>query len=127
MPSQANQAFVDRHGRAAGEQEGGAAGDAVHAERADEGRHAQLRDQPAVDEARDEGDADAGGEAEQHRRERVEAECRDAEIGDMGGHDGREAHDEADREVDAAEMMTKVWPRARSSGAAAKMAIDCRL
>ena len=82
-----------------GGEEARAAGDAEHAKRADERRHPQARDQEAVDHARDQG--------HQECRQQAAQQC------DLGrqarqrlhdpGHDHRaQAHDVADREVDAA-------------------------
>ena len=63
LPSQNSERIVDRHGGAAGGEEAGAARDAVHAERADEGRHPQARDQRAVDRTRDQRRQERGEQA----------------------------------------------------------------
>ena len=74
----------------------------IHAERADEGRHPQARDQQAVDDAGNDGDERrAASDADQHRQ-RQAAWRAPASVGDMRGDDGGQAHDEADRQVDAA-------------------------
>ena len=99
LPSVNRQRVVDRHRGAVGGEEARTARDAVHAERADEGRHAQPRDQGAVDGARDQRRQHGGEQARAQRQRGV-----DRGQGLHGPrHDhGGEAHDEADREVDAA-------------------------
>ena len=97
----AKKRVADRHGRAAGEQEGDAARHAEHAEGADERRHPEARDKQPVDDAR-------------HGRRRATPPTKPSSTaagrGERGRHgvdrvgrdDGGEAHDEAYREVDAA-------------------------
>ena len=81
---------------------GRAARHAVHAERADEGRHPQPRDQQAVDQA--------GNDRRRPRAATMPTSmasgsghvARRAMLVDVRGDDRGQAHDEADRQVDAA-------------------------
>ena len=92
---------LDADGHAAGEQIGGAAGNAIHAERADEGRNLELGDEPAVHQPRDQRHPNAGEDAEHHGRKRRKAKLGRGVICHMGGNDRSKAHYEAKREIDA--------------------------
>src|SRR5271166_5750034 len=89
----------DRH--AAGEEIGGAARDALHSERADEWRNLEASDQKAIDEAWRQGDERAGQDGGHHGGERRESPARGEIIGGVRGDHRRQAHHEAERQVDA--------------------------
>ena len=92
--------IVDRHGGAARQKEGHAARHAEHAQRADEGRHAQPRDQQPVDESGNSGNQHRAQNAQQHRHGQAQRGA--GGIDDVGRNHGGEPHDEAQRQIDAA-------------------------
>jgi hypothetical protein len=95
LPSQVSQLLLTGT-----EQIGGTAGHAIHAERANEGWHAQAGDQHAVDPSRHHG----GAKCNDDTRDKPDAgPCRGADtVRDLGRDDGGETHGEADRQIDAA-------------------------
>ena len=96
----AEAAHLDADWLPAGEDESDSARDSVHAQRADEGRHTQPRDQNSVDKAGGQARDQCRGESDRHRqRKRLHlAQARNRQR----GSDRAQAHDEAGRQVDAA-------------------------
>ena len=109
MPISAKKRVVDRHGGAAGEQEAGAARHAEHAERADEGRHPQARDQQAVDGAGHAGGQHARPEAEQHGQ-RQAGDRRSRRCMTWAATTAARPMTKPTERSMPPEMMTKVWP-----------------
>src|SRR5208337_640560 len=74
---------VDGDGHSAGEKIGRAARNAVHAERADEGRDLQAGDEQAVDEAREDRDRRPAEDRRHHRDERRQTQLGGEVVGRM--------------------------------------------